>query len=341
MTLSELNLSSDNILWDLCFSRYQLATLTVADELGLFEKINNNSITIDELSSVLEISSRAVEVLIRLLSGFKLININKNYLSLTATAKDYLLPTSYFYWGKMLSGLRAKEEHKILMTAIKKTQHQLKHNGQSFTEMWQEGTITAEAARDFTDKMHATIFGPAITAVNSGIFENINHLVDMGGGAGSFDIALISKYPDKKATMFDLPQVCDVAREYIRQFKLSEKIKIYPGNFFKDSWPKDCDGMLFSNVFHDWPKSICYELARKAYEALTPDGTIFVHEMLLDDNNDSPLISVNFDQLMFINHQSQQFVRDELFDLLTEIGFKSPQVINTFGYFSMVSAKKI
>lgn len=207
--------------------------------------------------------------------------------------------------------------------------------------MWEEGAITPEAASNFTKKMHSTIFAPSLGAVKRGLFKSTKKLLDVGGGSGCFSIAFLQEYPQKEAMVFELSAVCNETKKYVEEYNLLDKISIHPGNFFnKEDWPTDFDGILLSQIVHDWPLDRCKIILEHAYNSMPPSGKIYIHEMLLDDDKGSPLSTICFDLLMFINHKSQQFTKNELFDLLSSIGFKNPQMEKTFGYFSIVTAIK-
>ena len=79
----------------------------------------------------------------------------------------------------------------------------------------------------------------------------------------------------------ELPSVCDVARSYIADGGVSDRVETVSIDMFREEWPPSYDGMFFSNVFHDWDVETNLFLARRAYEALPPGGRIFLHEMLL------------------------------------------------------------
>jgi hypothetical protein len=49
---------------------------------------------------------------------------------------------------------------------------------------------------------------------------------------------------------------------------------------------------------------------------------------------------VSFDLLMYINHRSQQFTQQGLYNILEDVGFRNLEVIHTLGYYSVLSAVK-
>jgi cyclopropane fatty-acyl-phospholipid synthase-like methyltransferase len=339
-SLFSLPLVSDVAMWDIWLSSFQLAAVTVADEIGLFNQLKIKPLEIKELASKLAISTRATETLSNVIIGLGFLKKSDDEFSLTPAAETYLVSDQPFYWGFQLENLRKRSEHKRILDVIKSTDSLLAFDGKSFTHMWEDGDITPAAAENFTHCMQATIFAPAVAAVKAGLFDRTQHLLDMGGGSGCFSVAYVNEYPDRQTTVFELPVVCDVTKKYLEKFSVTEKVVLYPGNFFKDAWPRGCDGILFSQIFHDWSRDYCKQLIELAYQALEPDGHVFIHEMLLDEDKTKPLTTACFDLLMYINHRSQQFTKNELFDLLNSVGFKNLNETKTFGYFSIISAKK-
>ncbi|MFO3392176.1 methyltransferase [Legionella pneumophila serogroup 8] len=331
----------DNLMWDIWMSMYHLTILSVADELALFVHLNNKSLSLIQLAQALQLNSRSIEILVNPLVCFGLLNQNNNKFDLTPTSKAYLLPESPFYWGAIFEAQRNREEHKKIIEAINAGSNQLHFEGKAITDMWKEGSITPEAARNFTKKMHATIFAPSIGAIKSGLFKSTKKLLDVGGGSGCFSIAFMQEYPQSEAIVFELPAVCNETKKYIEQYNLLDKISVHPGNFFNEkNWPTGFDGVLLSQIVHDWPLDQCKEILKHAYNSTPTGGKIYIHEMLLDEDRISPLTTACFDLLMFINHKSQQFTKNELFDLLKIIGFKNPHLEKTFGYYSVITAIK-
>ncbi len=327
-------------MWDIWMSAYQLSAVTVADEIGLFSILKNKKMNISLLSKNLNIAIPGIKALINVLTSLGLLSNKNQIFSLNTTSKTYLLPESLFYWGDQFQGLRESIQHKRLKNSLVNSTTQLSHEKKSFSSMWEDGSLTAIAAFDFTKKMHATIFAPALNAVKSGIFSSTKKLLDMGGGSGCFSIAYIKKYKKNRAAVFELPAVCEITKKYLESFNSTNKIDVLPGNFFKDEWPNGYDGILFSQILHDWPIHQCKILIKKAYEALPIDGRIYIHEMLLSENKTGPLTIACFNLLMFVNHQSQQFTKNQLFELLSDVGLKNIKVKKTFGYYSVITGKK-
>lgn len=328
--------SDDKILWDSLMSVFIRPMLTVGDEIGFFSAIDQGATNLQDIASKLNISFKAAEILASVLASMHYVVKKGHQVALTPTAKNYLLPQSAFYWGALFRNFQDKTLHQRILQALKSTSPQLTHQAQSFTQMWEEGTITKEAAVSFTSDMQTEHSAAAAYLAQSGVFNNVNHLLDVGAGSGCFGLAFINNYPDKHVTLFDLPNVC----ELIKHEGKGNTVTIYAGNFLKEPWPKKHDAILLSQILHDWPREIDEQILARAYTALEPGGKIVIHEMLLDENKDSPQTVVFCDLLMFINHRSQQSTRNELFGLLSKAGFKNPTAQPMFGYFSAITAVK-
>jgi hypothetical protein len=108
---------------------------------------------------------------------------------------------------------------------------------------------------------------------------------------------------------------------------------------FHDVWPTGYDAIFFSNVFHDWDPQRRDDLAQRAFAALPIGGKVFLHEMLPHDTADGPLPAALF-SVMMPGTRGKQFSLPELDELLTRAGFVETHATPSYGYYSLVSARK-
>ena len=206
--------------------------------------------------------------------------------------------------------------------------------------MWETAAVDPDLAREFTARMHSYISAPMVGAARAGVFSGISRLLDIGGGSGAACIAAASTDPGIRCTVFDLPAVCGVAEEYVRSAGLQGRIDTAGGSFRHDQLPGGYDGMLLSNILHDWRPEIGRAIIRKAHDALLPKGKLLVHEMLYNESPPGPLATACFSMMMFINHGARQYTQNELTTMLEEAGFRGVTRTDTFGYYSILSASK-
>ncbi len=98
-------------------------------------------------------------------------------------------------------------------------------------------------------------------------FKKAERLLDLGGGHGLYAYAFTLLNKNLKAVVFDLPEVVEVAKSFLKNIG-AERIEFVPGNFFIDPIGTDFD-IVFSS-FNPGGKRA--ELIPKIYKALKPGG---------------------------------------------------------------------
>jgi ubiquinone/menaquinone biosynthesis C-methylase UbiE len=114
------------------------------------------------------------------------------------------------------------------------------------------------------------------------------HLLDVGGGNGSNVILMAERFSHLRATVFDSPSVCAIARERIQQAGMADRVGTFPGNCFTDPFPRDVDAILFAHFLTIWSASRNRALLRKCYEHLPKGGCVVVFNMMQRDTEDGP-----------------------------------------------------
>jgi hypothetical protein len=138
----------------------------------------------------------------------------------------------------------------------------------------------------------------------------------------------------------DFERVCQISQGNIGKHKLENSVTTVAADMFSDPWPSKYDGVLFGNIFHDWDWKSCQYLARQALKTLNPGGRICLHEMLLNEFKDGPLVVACYSVAMLLHERGKQYTAMELQKLLTETGFVDFQTRSTFGYYSLITAVK-
>lgn len=118
-------------------------------------------------------------------------------------------------------------------------------------------------------------------------FKKITHLLDVGGGDGTMACAFVSAHPHLKATVYNLPESANMARQNIEAKGLSDRVSVIEGDFIKDeALPTGFDLILFSRVLFDWDEAVNRKLLKMAYEALPENGYVAICEIFREYNHD-------------------------------------------------------
>ena len=331
-------LVDDRPLWDLWQAAYGFPTVTVADELGLFARLDEAPATAAEISAALHISDRAAEAMLALLAAHGFLVARDGRFHLTPLARSYLLPGSPFYWGGLFALYKDRPRtHAVVREALL---HDRRLDAARATASWTDGDWAPERAAAMTAMMHAMSLASAVGLARLLDLSATTRLLDVAGGSGCFAVAFAERNPSLRATVLELPAVCAVADRLIAASPAAEQVGTHPANMFADPWPGGHDAVFFSNVFHDWDRDRCLDLGRRAFAALPTGGRILLHEQLLAGAKDGPLGPARYALMMAIYQEGKQFTFAELAALLGECGFVDPDVLPAYGDFSLVSARK-
>jgi len=337
MSRYESPATDDRILWDLHLSGYPLAALLAADELGVFQALADAPADLATFASRTGFSERALRALLPMLAAMGLLVTRNGVYSITSSTRSFLLPGSPYYWGPVLDRLRQLPPPHIALARALKDQNRIES---APLNAWESGAMAESFARMVTAYMHSHSLAAAVAMARTPALRGVQQLLDVGGGSGCYSIALAQLDPQIRCVVMDLPAVCAVAQNHIASSGVKDRVSTAAVDIFRDPWPQGVDGVLFSNVFHDWDLPTCRALAARAFELLQPGGRVFLHEALLNDLRDGPFTTAAFSIQMLLQTRGQQFTFADLTEILRAAGFVNPQYMSTHAYFSVVSALK-
>lgn len=87
-------------------------------------------------------------------------------------------------------------------------------------------------------------------------FSSLATLIDVAGGYGSTLCTILTKHPNAKGTLFDLPHVVAKADAFVRSKGRRERCSLVEGSLL-ESVPKGADAYLMKHIIHDWDDERC------------------------------------------------------------------------------------
>lgn len=109
-------------------------------------------------------------------------------------------------------------------------------------------------------------------------FGGYRNMLDIGGNSGEFVLQLCKNHPQLRATVVDLPLVCDIGQEHVLPEPERDRIAFLKADARSDPLPRGHDLISFKSMLHDWPEEAAGQFIAKAAEALEPDGTLMIFE---------------------------------------------------------------
>ncbi|HTT65997.1 MAG TPA: class I SAM-dependent methyltransferase [Bryobacteraceae bacterium] len=176
--------------------------------------------------------------------------------------------------------------------------------------------------RSFLRGMHGfgQLSSPAVVAAFD--LSRFRRLADLGGATGHLAIAACERYPQLSATVFDLPQVIAMAREYVAASPARDRIGCAAGDFFRDDLP-EADLYSLGRILHDWPQDRIRLLLAKICEALPAGGALLIAEKLLDEDKSGPTPAHMQSLNMLVCTEGRERTLSEYATLLRGAGFGS------------------
>ncbi|MBP2649415.1 MAG: aziB2 [Firmicutes bacterium] len=179
------------------------------------------------------------------------------------------------------------------------------------------------------------LMGSIQSVVEACSLDNARTFLDLGGGHGYYSIALVQKYPELKATVFDLPHIVELARAFAKQSEVEGQVGFIGGNFMTDEIGQGYDAVLCANILHSSKRDI---VLNKVYTALNSDGKIIVKTRVADAPNN---LENAFNNLFWqVRGGKELFTTKQWRGFLAEHGFRGAKVFNIFGTFATIIARK-
>jgi hypothetical protein len=154
------------------------------------------------------------------------------------------------------------------------------------------------------------------------------HLLDVGGGSGTWTAAFLRAYPQARATLFDLPAVIPQARQRLTDLGLSARVTLAAGDFYRDSLPGGADLAWVSAIVHQNSRAQNRAFFTRIGAALTPGGQIAIRDFVMDESRTLPpggaLFAVN---MLVATQAGGTFTLAELREDLAAAGFGPAELV--------------
>jgi hypothetical protein len=307
-----------------------------AVEYGLFELMNGRSaITITEAVAATLLSVRGADALLGVLAALGLAKRSaEGRYSLTRVSSDYFVRRSPYFVGNQLEPVGYPIPVLYLNRRIGLILR-LKIRLLSRLPLLRYGTPLR------IENQHARNLVAGAAAVRTGQFEKTQCIVDMAGGSGVFAIPLALEYPQTRVILTELPRALPNIRPILAAHGLDSRIELIGLDMFDFPWKiPECDGIFIGNFFHGFPEAICLRLCLEAFSRLSPGGTLWLHEMIWNDNRDGPLLTALWHAAMMGSGAGGQRTAAELIGILEQAGFVESQVVPTASGFALVAGRK-
>jgi len=184
--------------------------------------------------------------------------------------------------------------------------------------------------RAFIGAMHVIAKSLASRVVASVKADSSGALLDVGGAMGTYTAAFLEALPEMKATLFDRPPVIEMARAFLADAGMLDRVALVAGDFYRDELPGDHDLAFLSAIIHQNSIEQNTALFGKVFRALMPGGRIVIRDHIMTPDRTSPkdgaVFAVN---MLLATPGGGTYTYDEVREALMQVGFTRINLIQT------------
>ncbi len=293
-------------------------------ELGIFDELAKGPASAEILGYRLRLNPNSLERLMNALVSLDLLSKSDGRYINTEETESYLVRGKSSYLGGQVEHLSQLHWRlwQYLPEAVRENSPRVQQVFGPVFPILEAVSADPQRLRAFVQGIHNMSVPAAEEIVNAFDFSMFKKLIDVGGGSGALAIAAATKWPNLQCVVFELPAVCDIAKEHIQQYPVNDRVKVQPGDFFaKETIPNDADIIVLGWVLRDWPSDESQLILKNCYDALKPGGVVLVCEKLLDENRTGPLQTTLMDLQALVSTGGQERTRKEYGDWMESAGF--------------------
>jgi len=306
------------------WSRVQSYALDLALETELFIEISKHqSRNITEVAEYLKMSEMSARIVLQYLCAQQLLIFTDGQFKNAPAAEQLLLDQAYAK-GLLHFAVYDYETFKNKMYhpdpqpwySIKERQNSIDdHQG-------------IDASFFNADHQHYWRIEKGIELAGQFNFDGYHHLVDIGGASGGWGIGITKKFPHLNYTLFDLPEVCAIAKSIFSKEGSGVSLNVFGGDIFNNpAYPSDADVILIANVLHDWNARDMKVILNSIFHSFEKI-TLLVSELFVNDDWNGPLLNM-VQSILVLGQDDQsgwQPSYSEMSKILQEVGFRIEKI---------------
>jgi len=259
----------------------QSAALMAAVEIDLFTAVSHGANTIDAVAARLDITRRNAERMLTALSAMELLTKSGETYANAPDVERFLVKGSPRYAGPWITFTKPRwERWGKLSEALRQKTERVLGDYENFT---------VEDARRYHTATNSIGMGAGRRFARQVDLSGRKLILDLGGGSGAYSIVAAQTWPQLRAIVFDLPPVAIVAREFIAQHGVSDRVTAMPGDFTKTAFPAGADVVIMASNLPQYSPELIQLVVGKAFAALEPGGEMHLIGETMRDSRDGPL----------------------------------------------------
>lgn len=325
---------------NLLYMSYLPKVINAAIDINLFDSLSGKNLSLNEIVEKLNTRETVTEALLNVLVEIDLLIKKDNKYSLSGDADEYLVKNSEINQLQAVKRFTGSTGPFDYLVAV------LQGEVPSFNEkMWssKEAILAMEHQAKAGAIQNVVSFVKTIPE-----FDSFTKMCDFAGNAGYYSYALLNENQNLCSHVYDLPAVCQVAKEIKQEEKDFDRISYHDFDMKKnESFGEGYDFFFSSHFLYELTAEGCLATFLKKISQSMKPGGIFVSNHICNKSlkkEDDITLSLVELQTRIIGYPTHQLPETRLKEELTKAGFgnfrtKQPDGSHAFSTL-LLSAKK-
>lgn len=262
-------------------------------ELGIFDHIasaGQSGCNITKLQQACGVDAPRLQTLLTALVAVKCIRRDSDgFYTLSPNTAQYMVSSSRHFYGDYLKYQIGRQFY---------------HRMGALPEVMTSGVAPSysswfsnpEVAKTYTQAQHNGSVATAKHLIKKKLeLGGISSMLDVGGGSGAFSYVFVQATPGLQSTVLELPEVCRTGESIRAQQAedVQKRVNFVELDATKPDWPVksgEFDIVLMSYISGSVPEPVIASLYGNALKALRPGGRLLVHDFMVNDTLDGPVL---------------------------------------------------
>jgi hypothetical protein len=307
-----------NTISDLVLAPWTTSVVFIAIRLKIFSFLSNKKLTIEEIASKCKAIPGLLKALMDACVSMGLIEYENDTYMNSHISQIYFVEGEPFYVGDLIDILYTESLQWYKLLDIIKGKREVSE--EKYSEIFDYNRLKFIKAMN-----NIGMLGEAEAIKHALDLSGCKEMIDAGGGSGLFSIAFCQKYPELKSTILDANETLAVTKEMIAGHKEKERITLRETDIVKDSFGKNIDVVLLSDVIYG--ESTAKLVLKNAWDCLGHHGLLVIRGYYSDPKKSRPLFGALFALKQLVDDPGQKIMTiPSLEKNVSDIGFTITRV---------------
>ncbi|MGI9069982.1 MAG: methyltransferase [Bryobacteraceae bacterium] len=316
-------------LLQLLFGKHITYSLSAIARLGIADHMSEAPVQVDELAMKTGAHSPSLYRVMRMLASLGVFEeMPEKRFSLTAVGQLLKTdaPGSLRYFAIQLGDRWATRAWGYFTDTVRTGEDGVtKAFEKNVFELFAEEPEQAETFNRSMTNLSAAMLEPIVNAYD---FSSIDRLADVGGGRGMLLASVLTRYPQMRGVVYDLPEVLAGAICEPHFSTCKERVELEEGSFF-DRVPAGCDAYIMKFILHDWSDDHCRKILNLIRRELPQNGRVLVCEQVVTASPEPTLAKFIDIDMLALTIGGKERTEAEFRDLFASAGLRLVKVIQT------------